>query len=102
MARIDGRLDNAPVVYVLCQIRFSAVEKMADYVPAIQEALRSQYPAFEREQLGGVSLGPQGQPVFVQNETRWRFETRDRQTGFMLSTQQLITHTTSYLDSDDF
>jgi len=102
MARIDGRLDNAPVVYVLCQIRFSPVEKMADYVPAIQEALRAQYPVFEREQIGGVSLGPNGQPLFVQNESRWRFETRDEQVGYMLSTSQLITHTTAYVDSEDF
>ena len=102
MAHFEGRLHHAPVVYVLCQIRFSPVEKMADYVPAIQETLRTEYPVFDREQLGGVTLGPSAQPVFVQNEMRWRFETRDRQTGFMLSTQQLITHTTSYVDSDDF
>lgn len=102
MARFEGRLDNAPVVYVLCQVRFSPVEKLADYIPTIQEALRPQYPIFEREQIGGVSIGPSAQPVFVQNETRWRFETRDTQTGFMLSTNQLITHTTSYVDSDDF
>src|SRR5258708_4485489 len=102
MPRFEGRLDKAPVVYVLCQIRFSPVEKLADYIPAIQEALRPQYPVFEREQIGGVSLGPSAQPVFIQNETRWRFETRDTRTGFMLSTNQLITHTTNYVDSDDF
>lgn len=102
MAHFEGRLDNAPVVYVLCQIRFSPVEKMADYVPAIQEALRSQYANFEREQIGGMSFAPNAQPVLVQNETRWRFETRDSQTGFILSTNQLITHTTRYVDSDDF
>jgi uncharacterized protein (TIGR04255 family) len=90
------------VVYVLCQIRFSPVEKMADYVPAIQEALRDHYPKFEREQIGGVSLSPNAQPVFVQQETRWRFETRDSSTGYILTTNQLITHTTKYVDSDDF
>ena len=102
MAQFEGRLANAPVVYVLCQIRFSSIEKMADYVPTIQEALRPQYPNFEREQIGGVSLASNAQPVFVQNETRWRFETRDNQTGFILSTNQLIAHTTNYVDSDDF
>lgn len=102
MANFEGRLDNAPVVYVLCQIRFSPVAKMADYVPAIQEALRSKYPNFEPEQIGGVGFAPNAQPVLVQNETRWRFETRDSHTGFLLSTNQLITHTTSYVDSDDF
>lgn len=102
MAQFEGRLENAPVVYVLCQIRFSPVEKMADYVPAIQEALREHYPKFEREQIGGVSLSPNAQPIFVQNETRWRFETRDSSTGYILTTNQLITHTTKYVDSDDF
>src|SRR5712692_1802797 len=102
MAHFEGRLENAPVVYVLCQIRFSPVEKMADYVPAIQEALRAHYPNFQREQIGGVSLAANAQPVFVQNETRWRFETRDSLTGFMLSTNHLIAHTTNYVDSDDF
>ena len=75
---------------------------MADYVPAIQEALRAQYPQFARKQIGGVGIGANAQPVLVQNETRWRFETRDAQTGFILSTNQLIAHTTSYVDSDDF
>jgi uncharacterized protein (TIGR04255 family) len=101
MADFQGRLANAPVVYVLCQIRFSPIEKMADYVPAIQEALRPEYPNFEREQLGGISLAS-AQPMFVQNETRWRFESRDNRTGFMLFTNQLIAHTTNYVDSDDF
>lgn len=102
MARIDGRLANAPVVYVLCQIRFSPVEKMGDYIPAIQEALRAQYPVFEREQIGGVSIGSNNQPTFIQNENRWRFETRDQRTGYVLYTSQLITHTTAYIDSEDF
>lgn len=102
MAQFKGRLDNAPVVYVLCQVRFSPVEKMVDYVPAIQEALRPQYPNFQREQIGGISLVPNSQPAFVQNETRWRFDTRENSTGFILSTNQLIVHTTSYVDSDDF
>lgn len=102
MAQFEGRLTNAPVVYVLCQIRFSPVEKMGEYVPAIQEALRAQYPNFEREQIGGVNFAPNAQPVLLPHELRWRFETRDSQTGFVLTTNQLITHTTSYVDSDHF
>lgn len=102
MAQFEGRLKNAPVVYVLCQIRFSPVEKMVDYVPAIQEAFRGLYPNFEREQIGGVGFAPNALPILMQNETRWRFETRDSRTGFTLSTNQLIAHTTDYVDSDDF
>ena len=77
MAQFQGRLDRAPVVYVLCQVRFAPIEKMGDYVPSIQEILRAQFPDFQREQIGGVAIAPNAQPLFVQNETRWRFESRD-------------------------
>lgn len=102
MAQFEGRLDKAPVVYVLCQIRFSPVEMMGDYVPNIQEMLRAQFPDFQREQIGGLTIAPNAQPMFVQNETRWRFETRDHRTGYILNTHQLVTHTTNYVDFDDF
>lgn len=102
MGQFDGRLKNAPVVYVLCQIRFSPVEKMATYIPEIQEAFRAEYPNFEPEQLSGVTFAPNALPALLPNEKRWRFETRNSRTGFILSTNQLITHTTEYIDSDNF
>lgn len=102
MVRFKGRLDHAPIVYALCQIRFSPVEKMSDYVPAIQEQLRVRYPDYQQEQISGIVVGPNNQPVLMQNETRWRFESREHRTGFILDTRQLVAHTTDYLVFDDF
>jgi uncharacterized protein (TIGR04255 family) len=34
-------LSKQPLVLVLCQVRFSPVRKMGDYIPAIQEEFRS-------------------------------------------------------------
>ena len=38
------KLANAPIFYILGQIRFSPVLKMADFVPKIHERLRREYP----------------------------------------------------------
>ena len=84
MAQFEGRLDKAPIVYALCQISFSPIEKIADFVPDIQEKLRVEYPNFQREQIGGVVIAPNSQPIPVQNEQRWRFESRDHKTGYDL------------------
>ena len=57
-------LSKQPLVLVLCQVRFSPVRKMADYIPAIQEEFRRHAFPIERagkiQQLRNRSLHPRG------------------------------------------
>jgi uncharacterized protein (TIGR04255 family) len=99
VADFSGRLKNAPVVYALCQVRFSPVLKIRDMVPDIQEGLRDIYEGFEEEQITGIQIGPTASML---NETRWRFEKPDRRAGYVLTNSSLVYHTTAYSDFDEF
>lgn len=101
MAQFEGRLSDAPVVYVLCQIRFSAIEKLADYIPSIQDRLRTEFPIFDRQEMAGISLLT-GAPPQLQTATRWVFANRTQDAGFLLSTNGLVSHTTKYRDFEHF
>src|ERR1700752_2813523 len=61
MADFSGGLSQAPVVYALCELRFSPILKMAEMVPDIQERLRASYEEFEEERVAGVKLDQSGQ-----------------------------------------
>ena len=107
MAEFTGRLANAPVVYVLTQIRFSAVLKMEEYVPAIQEQLRGDYPRFERQQthqIGPIEIGPQGQTISpsASAASRWVFRDKADVSGFILDQSSLVFHTSKYADFPEF
>jgi uncharacterized protein (TIGR04255 family) len=102
VADFTGRLARAPLVYALCQIRFAPVLKMGDYVPDIQERLRSQYEGFEEEQLADVAMQSKGKAITLRNETRWRFERADGRSGYLLYNASLTYHTTAYTDFEQF
>lgn len=102
MVDFTGRLTRAPLVYALCQIRFAPVLKMAQYVPDIQERLRSQYEGFEEEQIADVAMQPRSKAIALRNETRWRFEREDARSGYILYNASLTYHTTAYTDFEEF
>lgn len=101
MTDFTGRLSRAPVVYVLAQIRFSAVLKMAEYIPAIQENLRGDYPRYEQQQTATLQIGGQGvaAPPLA---TRWSFEDKAQQCGFIIDQSSLVFHTSNYVDFPHF
>lgn len=101
MANFSGRLSKAPVIYALCQIRFPPILKMGEMVADIQEKLRDQYEGFEEERLTGIQVPPQGQPT-IQGDVRWRFESSDKRSGYILQNGSLVYHTTAYRDFDQF
>lgn len=102
MAEFTGRLHNAPVVYVLAQIRFSAVLKMAEYVPAIQEELRPNYPRYENQQIATIEIGSPGASATPTIANRWVFKDKDQQFGFILEQSAMVFHTSNYVDFPDF
>lgn len=101
MAEFSGRLSKAPLVYALCQVRFSPILKMAEMVPDIQETLRDRYDEFDEERLAGIQVSAKAQAV-IQGETRWRFESAGRRSGYILQNSSFVFHTTAYVDFDEF
>ena len=104
MAEFAGRLANPPVIYVLTQIRFSAVLKMWEYVPAIQEHLRSDYPRYEQQQIETLEFVPPASAVAPVDNTasRWLFKDKAGVSGFILDQSSLVFHTSSYANFPDF
>lgn len=88
-------LSKNPLVLVLCQVRFSPVRKMGDYIPGIQEAFRRHGFPIERagkiQQLTITSAGVQA----VAQE-RWEYRTKDEQWSVTVLQDSVVLQTTAY------
>jgi len=102
MAEFSGQLRRAPVVYVLCQIRFSAVLKMANYLPVIQEGLRERFPRFRHEVLNAIELSAPGGPLTQRTEDRWVLNDVADTSGYLIQQAAMVYHTTAYTEFDEF
>lgn len=96
------RLSRPPLVYVLCQIRFSPVVSVSDFVPAIQGKLRREYPRFSPEVLNLIKFSESGGAIETAVGHRWLFENKARDAGFVLTQDSLVYHTTAYVDFSHF
>ena len=102
-----GKWRNAPVVYVIVQVRFSPVLSLKTYIPQIQEYFRRNgFPAFESQfnfQLA-FSVPPPAEPepatpaIPVERTLSYVFSNRDRSQSFVLEQNGLTFHVTDYLD----
>lgn len=97
-----GPLSYAPLVYVLCQVKYSAVLDMRENVPQIQKILRQAYPIYSEEVVQGFKIHTTSGNVENTTSNRWVFNDKNRTSGFILQTDSLLFHTTVYKDFDDF
>lgn len=103
---MNGKMKHAPIFYMVAQVRFSPVLDMADFVSGLQKVWRQKYPDFSQQVLNQLTFqlvnnqqSPDVKPVL---STRWHFKDTERTSGYILATDSLIFHTTSYNTSDDF
>ncbi|WP_372609311.1 TIGR04255 family protein [Halomonas sp.] len=95
---------QAPVFYVLAQIKFNRIEQMASYVGPLQDALRRQgYPDFREDHQLHMQVTP-GPQLDVQRQQveRWVFTDQKRQEGVILLKDALIFQTARYSRFTDF
>ncbi|MDR3752648.1 MAG: TIGR04255 family protein [Terracidiphilus sp.] len=102
-----GKWKNAPVVYVIVQVRYSPVLSLKTYVPQIQENFRRNgFPAFDSRfnfQLA-FSIPPPPEPepaepaIPLARTLSYMFSNRDRSQSFVLEENGLTLHVTDYLD----
>lgn len=98
-------LKNPPVYFTLVQVRFNAILKLADYLPAIQDALRkSGYPLFEEQRAMLVRVVMRdGQPVpEPQERTRYQFADVEGTHAFLLDPDALTLQSTNHLNFEAF
>lgn len=101
------KMKNAPLFYVLGQIKFNPIVKMSDYVPAIQEQLRhSGYSDYQLETMRAFKITPplESRPPEINavEQQRWRFTNAKKTEGYLLSHDALIYHTTKYDKFESF
>ncbi len=95
-------LRNAPLIYVVAQVRFSAIVAIDKFVPEIQEKLRHKgFPRFLRGQVMEVALQPDGTPKFNAVE-RYEFQDKDARLGVVLQSNSLAVHTNNYSHYENF
>ena len=99
---VGGRLTNAPLVYALCQVRFSSVLSIEEYVPAIQERIRKAFPRFNKEVLQLIKVGHPGGTLEPSFTHRWTFVNKENTAGFIINADAIVFHTTDYKRFADF
>lgn len=108
-----GKWRNAPVIYVIVQVRFSPILSLHTYLAEIQEHFRkSGFPSFSNRfnfQLGlsGASspdLDPNipPSPYPVERTRSYLFSSRDGSQSFVLEQNGLTFHVSDYEDFDWF
>lgn len=100
------KMSLAPVFYTLAQVQFNPIAQMSDYVAKLQEHLRrSGFPDFRAENQFELTirrldeLEPDVKPT---PHMRWRFTNTQRTEGYVLLSNALIFHTTTYNTFADF
>lgn len=104
------QMKNAPVYFTVAQIQFNPVLKMEDYLPAIQDRMRTiHFPDFRRENFQQITLslsttpeGGQAPIPSVVPQPRCIFGNIEQTAGFILDNNSLALQTTDYLTHKDF
>lgn len=100
------KMSLAPVFYTLAQVQFNPIAQMSDYVAKFQEHLRrSGFPDFQSENQFELTIRrlDESQPdVQPQQHMRWSFMNAQRTEGYLLLSNALVFHTTTYDTFADF
>lgn len=97
-----GRLPNAPLAYVLAQVRFQPILEIEKSIPSIQSALRDRYPRFNQVAQTLIEIGPQGPSMQTLAAARWEFGSPTNKQGIILQTNSLVYHVTEYSNYEEF
>lgn len=98
------QLENDQLAQVLCQIRFSPVLRIRqdDAVIAFQEAIRSSYPRYAKQQGMQLLITPGGVQQQVASEAQHRFDDSEGVFAAVLASEFVALETNQYTDIDDF
>lgn len=94
------RLTNAPVIYVLTQVKFPRNLKMPSHLPELQEKLKDiGYPRFFEEK---AHTFPLGNVVPAETRARWIFTDKEAANSVIVSEDFVVCETSNYKVINDF
>jgi len=94
------KLKNHPLVCVLTEVRFSSVLNLDKYIPEIQDKVRFLYPIYKKDTEQAVNVTHSG--IQVENLESHIFQSKDKRSSFIISTDRLLLITSDYNRFDDF
>lgn len=90
------KLHNDPLSLVLCQIRFSKVRRMPEFIPQIHDLLRKEgFPEDVSATVQQVVITPGSQPQIIERKQD-EFRSKDNQWSLTISEDMLALVTTAY------
>ena len=101
MANALGQLPNAPLIYVLAQVRFTHIPRMDKRWEDFHAKVFESYPKADPERIEQITF-KDGQPTVGDTIQRWHMLNKNRTTGIILDAGMLIFHTTDYQTSNVF
>ena len=95
-------LSKQPLVLALCQVKFSPVRQMAEYISKIQDEFRRQGFPIERTITAtpGIVISAVGMQVNAME--RWEFRNRDETTSIVVTHESVVLLTTRYDRFENF
>lgn len=100
---MGDKWSKAPVFYTVAQLKFNTISRMEKFIPEIQERFRTlNFPDFQPEASVQVVLNEAGKEPQATQSLRWSFRNIARTEGYILSSDAVAYHATSYETFDDF
>ena len=87
-----GRLSNAPLAYVLAQVRLLPVLDLDKHIPAIHSALRSTYPRYQAISQPYIQINNEHVVDISQQATRYEFASAENTEGLILHSTSIVFH----------
>lgn len=102
MADSLGAWSNAPLAYVLAEVRTELIADIKDYQSKLAGKFRDEYPI--QRTMHAVKVVATGTQLLAEpdQEMAWEFATPDNRTAVILRTNGVVLHATTYVDSPDF
>jgi uncharacterized protein (TIGR04255 family) len=99
---MSTRLKKPPIFYSLAEIRFNQTLSMGDVIKDIQKKLGADFPDFSQSSAFQIQMkmvvgnAPETYAIAL---PRWQFVNREGTAGFVIGQNNVVYHTTDYLDS---
>ena len=96
------KLRYSPLVYVIAQVRVSAVVSIDKFIPDIQERIRHQgFPRFQKGQIQEIRFDLGQEPKVAMAE-RYEFQNKEGTSGIILAPDFIALHTSKYDTGEHF
>jgi len=97
-----GAWGNAPLAYVLAEVRTEILSDLDEFQPSIAKQLRQDYPIQRKMNLSRV-VATGTQIMFEQEQDHaWEFASPDNKIAVILRSNGIVLHATAYTDSKEF